>query len=32
MPQGSVELRNSFEDVGYGGPQPPRGRGIISMW
>ena len=27
MPQGSVELRNSFGDVGYGGPQPPKGTG-----
>jgi len=30
MPQGSVELRNSFGDVGYGGPQPPRGTGDHS--
>ncbi len=27
MPAGSVELKNSFGDVGYGGPQPPRGTG-----
>jgi len=27
MPKGSVELKNSFGDVGYGGPQPPRGTG-----
>lgn len=27
MPQGAVELRNSFGDIGYGGPQPPRGTG-----
>ncbi len=27
MPQGSVELRNSFGDIGYGGPQPPQGTG-----
>lgn len=27
MPKGSVELRNSFGDIGYGGPQPPRGTG-----
>ena len=27
MPQGSVELKNSFGDVGYGGPQPPQGTG-----
>jgi len=27
MPKGSVELKNSFGDVGYGGPQPPKGTG-----
>lgn len=27
MPAGAVELRNSFGDRGYGGPQPPRGSG-----
>jgi hypothetical protein len=27
MPSGSVELKNSFGDIGYGGPQPPKGRG-----
>jgi len=27
MPSGSVELKNSFGDVGYGGPQPPKGSG-----
>ena len=27
MPVGSVELKNSFGDVGYGGPQPPKGTG-----
>jgi Raf kinase inhibitor-like YbhB/YbcL family protein len=27
MPPGSAELRNSFGDKGYGGPQPPRGTG-----
>jgi Raf kinase inhibitor-like YbhB/YbcL family protein len=27
MPQGAVELHNSFGDPGYGGPQPPRGSG-----
>jgi hypothetical protein len=27
MPSGSIELRNSFGDVGYGGPQPPGGTG-----
>lgn len=27
MSQGSVELQNSFGDIGYGGPQPPKGTG-----
>lgn len=27
MPVGAKELRNSFGDVGYGGPQPPPGTG-----
>ncbi len=27
MPQGAVELQNSFGDIGYGGPQPPKGTG-----
>jgi Raf kinase inhibitor-like YbhB/YbcL family protein len=27
MPPGSVELKNSFGDIGYGGPQPPKGSG-----
>ena len=27
MPQGSIELMNSFGLPGYGGPQPPRGTG-----
>lgn len=27
MPAGSMELQNSFGDIGYGGPQPPRGSG-----
>jgi Raf kinase inhibitor-like YbhB/YbcL family protein len=27
MPAGSVELKNSFGDPGYGGPQPPKGTG-----
>lgn len=27
MPLGSVELTNSFRDIGYGGPQPPKGTG-----
>jgi hypothetical protein len=27
MPRGSIELKNSFGDIGYGGPQPPKGTG-----
>jgi Raf kinase inhibitor-like YbhB/YbcL family protein len=27
MPPGSMELKNSFGDLGYGGPQPPKGTG-----
>jgi Raf kinase inhibitor-like YbhB/YbcL family protein len=27
IPRGSIELRNSFGDIGYGGPQPPKGTG-----
>ncbi|MGB9712024.1 MAG: YbhB/YbcL family Raf kinase inhibitor-like protein [Dissulfurimicrobium sp.] len=27
MPPGARELRNSFGDLGYGGPQPPAGTG-----
>jgi Raf kinase inhibitor-like YbhB/YbcL family protein len=27
LPQGSMELKNSFGDLGYGGPQPPTGTG-----
>jgi len=27
MPPGSVELKNSFGDIGYGGPRPPKGTG-----
>jgi Raf kinase inhibitor-like YbhB/YbcL family protein len=27
LPQGSMELKNSFGDMGYGGPQPPKGTG-----
>jgi len=30
MPPGSIELKNSFGDVGYGGPQPPKGTGDHS--
>ena len=27
MPAGSMELKNSFGEIGYGGPQPPKGTG-----
>ena len=27
MPAGGIELRNSFGEAGYGGPQPPKGSG-----
>lgn len=27
MPPGTVELKNSFSRMGYGGPQPPKGSG-----
>ena len=27
MPSGSKELYNSFGEIGYGGPQPPKGSG-----
>jgi Raf kinase inhibitor-like YbhB/YbcL family protein len=27
IPRNSLELRNSFGDIGYGGPQPPKGTG-----
>jgi Raf kinase inhibitor-like YbhB/YbcL family protein len=27
MPSGATELKNSFGDIGYGGPQPPKGTG-----
>ena len=27
MPPGSMELRNSYGEIGYGGPKPPRGSG-----
>ena len=27
MPPGSIELQSSFGDIGYGGPQPPKGTG-----
>ena len=36
MPSGSVELKNSFGDAGYGGPQPPKGTGdhpyVITLY
>lgn len=28
MPSDSLELKNSFGDTGYGGPQPPAGTGV----
>ena len=27
MPHGAIELKNSFGETGYGGPQPPKGTG-----
>ena len=27
MPKGSIELQNSWGEIGYGGPQPPKGTG-----
>lgn len=27
MPPGAIELKNSFGEIGYGGPQPPKGTG-----
>lgn len=27
MPAGAIEIRNSFGEAGYGGPQPPKGTG-----
>jgi hypothetical protein len=30
MPKGSVELKNSWGNIGYGGPQPPKGTGDHS--
>jgi Raf kinase inhibitor-like YbhB/YbcL family protein len=36
MPPGSTELRNSFGEIGYGGPQPPKGSGehpyVITLY
>ncbi len=28
IPPGSRELRNSYDEVGYGGPAPPKGSGV----
>ena len=28
MPKGAIELKNSFGNTGWGGPQPPRGTGV----
>ena len=28
LPVGSIELRNSFGTLGWGGPQPPKGSGV----
>lgn len=28
LPAGSIELRNSFGSLGWGGPQPPKGSGV----
>ncbi len=36
MPKGALELKNSFGELGYGGPQPPRGSGdhpyVITLY
>ncbi len=36
MPAGAMELKNSFGDAGYGGPQPPKGSGehpyVITLY
>jgi len=36
MPLGTTELRNSFGEMGYGGPQPPKGSGkhpyVITLY
>lgn len=36
MPPGSAELKNSYGDIGYGGPQPPKGSGdhpyVITLY
>lgn len=28
LPPGTIELRNSYGELGYGGPQPPPGSGV----
>lgn len=28
MPEGALEIHNSFRSKGYGGPQPPKGSGV----
>jgi len=36
MPKGSIELKNSWGEPGYGGPQPPKGTGehpyVITLY
>jgi Raf kinase inhibitor-like YbhB/YbcL family protein len=36
MPHGSIELKNSFREIGYGGPEPPKGTGdhpyVITLY
>ncbi len=36
MPRGAIELKNSFGETGYGGPQPPKGSGdhpyVITLY
>ncbi len=36
MPKGSIELKNSWDEPGYGGPQPPKGTGdhpyVITLY
>ena len=28
LPKGSKELANSYDELGYGGPAPPKGSGV----
>jgi len=28
LPTGCVEMKNSYNEMGYGGPEPPRGSGV----